>query len=93
MYKKRIFQINVFLFKLRSTLEVYFQYWCNIDASDTDKTWKDTKSNLARKILSVIPEFEENAVYCNIENVHRKYSSKTSKSKYQHLVVVAEFGT
>lgn len=65
----------------------------NLNKSDTEKTWKDTKSNLARKILSAIPELEENAVYCNIENVHRKYSSKTSKSKYQHLVIAAEFGT
>ena len=43
--------------------------------------------------MSAIPEFEENAVYCNIEKVYRKHSSKRSKSKYQHLVIVAEFGT
>ena len=65
----------------------------NLNKSDTEKTWKDTKSNLARKIMSAIPEFEENAVYCNIEKVYRKHRSKRSKSKYQPLVIVAEFGT
>lgn len=41
----------------------------------------------------MIPAFEFNAIYFNIERSHRQHSSKTSKSEYKKLVIIAKFVT
>ena len=63
----------------------------NLNISDTEKAWKDTKSTLAKEILRAIPEFGENSLYFHIEQAVRENISKASKSKYKQLVIITKF--
>ena len=63
----------------------------NLNISDTEKAWKDTKATLAKEILRAIPEFGENSLYFHIEQAVRENISKASKSKYKQLVIITKF--
>ena len=63
----------------------------NLNISDTEKAWKDTKSTLAKEILRAIPEIGENSLYFHIEQAVREHISKATKSKYKQLVIITRF--
>ena len=44
----------------------------NINKTQNEKSWEDTKETLGNHILKVFPDFSEDEVYYNIKRAHRQ---------------------